>query len=82
MTRYRVPALLIGFACLYLTVMGFLTGTMVERMRFDARRSSVLSRLTKAEHQVRARLMDLERGGARAGRWDAGSEGTLAEPGR
>ncbi len=44
---------------------------VAERVRFDARRAAVLSRLTAAEHQMRARLMDLEGeterpGGARA----------------
>jgi hypothetical protein len=65
-TSRRAAVLAIGFACLYLAVMGFLAGTMVERMRFDAQRSAVLSRLASAERQVRARLMDLEGDARRA----------------
>jgi hypothetical protein len=73
-TSRQRAVLAVGFACLYLAVMGFLAGTMVERMRFDARRSAVLSRLASAERQVRARLMDLEgdaRRGAGSGNQDA-----------
>lgn len=60
MTNRRAIRLVIGFACLYLAAVGFLAGVVVERLRFDARRASVLGRLTAAERQVRARLMDLE----------------------
>jgi hypothetical protein len=60
MTWRRTARLAVGLACLYLTVLGFLVGVAVERIRFDATRASVLDRLTKAEHRVRARLMDLE----------------------
>jgi hypothetical protein len=56
----RPRLLVIAFACLYVTALGFLAGIAAERIRFDTRRAAVLSRLTTAEGQVRARLMDLE----------------------
>jgi hypothetical protein len=58
--RCRASLVAMAFACLYLTALGFLVGIVAERVRFDARRAAVLGRLTTAEHQVRARLMDLE----------------------
>jgi hypothetical protein len=46
---------------LYLAILGFLAGMLVERMVFDQRRADVLSRLTSAERRLHGRLMDLER---------------------
>lgn len=68
MTSRRAISLAVGCACLCLAVMGFLAGIVVERVRFDARRSAVLSSLASDERRVRAYLMDLERDAGRAAR--------------
>lgn len=46
---------------LYAIAMGVLSGMLLERVRFDAERASMLTRVTMAEQRLRARLMDLER---------------------
>jgi hypothetical protein len=58
-SRRALSVAIVG-ACLYSTALGVLLGIVVDRIRFDAERAALLSRLTTAEHQVRARLMDLE----------------------
>jgi hypothetical protein len=58
-TRYR-RAVMIGLGCLYLGAVGFLSGMLVERIRFDLHRTAVLTRLAAAEQRLHARLMDLE----------------------
>jgi hypothetical protein len=58
--RHRL-AVIVGIVCLYLAGIGFLSGVLVERMRFDARRATVLEHLTTTEQRLHARLMDLER---------------------
>jgi hypothetical protein len=81
MTGRRRISLAIGFASLYLMILGFLAGVVAERVRFDARRAAVLSRLTAAEHQMRARLMDLEGETERSGRARAQGARASDEPG-
>ena len=61
MTGRRALFLAIMAGCFYSTALGVLLGIVVDRIRFDAERAAVLSRLTTAERQVRVRLMDLER---------------------
>ena len=48
-------------AALYLLVVGFLGGMIVDRVRFDASRSVLLTRLEQDTHRVHERLMALER---------------------
>jgi len=59
MSRRR-RALALGL-CLYAIAMGFLAGMLLERVRFDAERAAVLTRVTMAEQRLHARLMELER---------------------
>jgi hypothetical protein len=44
-----------------MTGLGFLSGMVVERVRFDVRRNAVLTKLSEAGQQLHGRLMDLER---------------------
>jgi hypothetical protein len=60
MTR-RGLGILIGAGCLYLTALGFLAGVMVERMRFDRQRTTVLQRLATTQERLHTHLMNLER---------------------
>ena len=60
MTRRQV-AVVIGLAGIYLGIMGFLSGMVVERIRFDARRNAVLTSLASAEQRLHARLLNFER---------------------
>jgi hypothetical protein len=46
---------------------GFLGGVLVERIRFDRERASVLERVAHAEQRLHARLMELERAQQRRG---------------
>jgi hypothetical protein len=46
---------------LYLTVLGFLTGMVVERIRFDRQRASLLQHLAATHERLHTHLMDLER---------------------
>jgi hypothetical protein len=49
-----------GLAALYLLGLGFLAGMTAERIRFDAERTMILTRLTLATMQTKQRLMLLE----------------------
>jgi hypothetical protein len=60
MTR-RGLAILMGAGCLYLTILGFLAGVVVERVRFDRDRATVLQRLAATQERLHTHLMDLER---------------------
>lgn len=57
----RRLGLLVAVGCVYLGAMGFLTGMVVERMRFDHQRALVLQTLSAAQERLHAHLMDLER---------------------
>jgi hypothetical protein len=52
---------IVALVALYLIVFGFVSGMLVERMRFDWTRSIVLIRLDATEQRLRARLMEIER---------------------
>jgi hypothetical protein len=51
---------IVTVAALYLLVVGFLGGMIVDRVRFDASRSVLLTRLEQDTHKVHERLMALE----------------------
>ena len=53
--------LIVPVAALYLLVVGFLSGMIVDRIRFDESRSGLLARLEEDSHSVHQRLMALER---------------------
>jgi hypothetical protein len=59
--RY-LRAVMIGLGCVYLGGVGFLSGILVERVRFDLQRAAVLTRLAATEKRLHVRLMDIERG--------------------
>ena len=46
---------------------GFLSGMIVDRIRFDEARSSLLARLDEDSHRVHERLMAIEREGSHEG---------------
>lgn len=50
----------VGLVGVWLAVLGFLVGMVVERVRFDGRRAVVLGELARDARRVRAYLMDLE----------------------
>jgi hypothetical protein len=58
---------IVTVAALYLLVVGFLGGMIVDRVRFDASRSVLLTRLEQDTHRVHERLMALEREESREG---------------
>jgi hypothetical protein len=60
MTR-RGLGFLIAAGCLYLAGLGFLTGMVVERVRFDRQRSILLQHLAATQERLHTHLMDLER---------------------
>ena len=60
MSRRRLSVLMVMIA-LYLCGIGFLSGMVVERMRFDGRRAAVLASLSAAQARLHAHLMHLER---------------------
>jgi hypothetical protein len=60
MSRRRHLHLAMGLG-LYLGAVCFLGGVLVERIRFDRERASVLTRFATAEQRLHARLMALER---------------------
>jgi len=60
MTRRERGLIIVG-GCLYLTVLGFLTGMIVERVRFDRQRATVLQHLAATQERLHTHLMDLER---------------------
>jgi hypothetical protein len=51
---------IVTVAALYLLVVGFLGGMIVDRVRFDASRSVLLTRLEQDTHRVHERLMALK----------------------
>ena len=53
--RFIVPV-----AALYLLVVGFLGGMIVDRIRFDETRSVLLARLAEDSQRVHQRLMAIE----------------------
>ena len=57
-------SMIVGLGGLYLAVLGFLCGVVVERIRFDLQRTATVTRLTEAEERMRARLMEIEHGTA------------------
>jgi hypothetical protein len=57
----RRNTVLITLAVLYLSLFGFVSGMLIERMRFDWNRSVVLMRLDATEQRLRARLMEIEK---------------------
>lgn len=61
MSRRHQLQLALGLG-LYAATVGFLGGVLVERIRFDRERASVLIRVAAAEQRLHARLMTLERG--------------------
>jgi hypothetical protein len=48
-------------AALYLLVVGFLSGMIADRIRFDETRSVLLATLEEDNHRVHERLMAIER---------------------
>ena len=58
---------IVTVAALYLLVVGFLGGMIVDRVRFDASRSVLLTRLEQDTHRVHERLMALEHEESREG---------------
>jgi len=48
----RELGFLIAAGCLYLTVFGFLTGMVVERVRFDRQRSTLLQHLAATQERL------------------------------
>jgi len=60
MTRRELGFLIAG-GSLYLTVVGFLTGMVVERVRFDRQRATLLQHLAATHERLHTHVMDLER---------------------
>ena len=60
MTRRGLGFLIVA-GCLYLTGLGFLTGMVVERARFDRQRGILLQHLAATQQRLHTYLMDLER---------------------
>ena len=60
MIPYRRRTAVFALGCLCTAGLGFLSGMVSERMRFDQRRSAVISDLSKTEQRLHSRLMDLE----------------------
>ena len=58
--RANKDRFIVTVAALYLLVVGFLGGMIVDRVRFDASRSVLLTRLEQDTHKVHERLMALE----------------------
>jgi len=54
-------------AAFYLLGVGFLSGMIVDHIRFDEARSGLLARLVEDSHRAQGRLMAIEREGSRAG---------------
>jgi hypothetical protein len=52
---------IVTVAALYLLVVGFLCGMIVDRIRFDETRSVLLARIEEDSHRVHQRLMAIER---------------------
>jgi hypothetical protein len=60
MIVYRRRTTVFALGCLCTAGLGFLSGMVTERVRFDQRRSAVISDLSKTEQRLHRRLMDLE----------------------
>ena len=60
MSRRRRRLTVLALGALTLGGIGFLSGVVVERMRFDTKRAAVIASLTSAHARVHARLMELE----------------------
>jgi hypothetical protein len=60
MTR-RALGILIGVGGLYVASLGFLTGVVVERIRFDWQRAALLQHLATTQERLHTHLMALER---------------------
>ena len=60
MTRRRL-GFVIAAGCVYLAGLGFLTGMVVERVRFDRQRGILLQHLAATQERLHTHLMDLER---------------------
>jgi hypothetical protein len=52
---------IVTVAGLYLLGVGFLSGMIVDRVRFDESRSALLARLGEDSHTMHERLMAIER---------------------
>jgi hypothetical protein len=52
---------IVTVAGLYLLAVGFLSGMIVDRIRFDESRSGLLEKLEEDTHRVHERLMAIER---------------------
>jgi hypothetical protein len=59
--RANKDRFIVTVAALYLLVVGFLSGMIVDRVRFDETRSVLLARLEEDTHRVHQRLMAIER---------------------
>jgi hypothetical protein len=59
--RANKDRFIVTVAALYLLVVGFLSGMIVDRVRFDETRSVLLARLEEDSHRVHQRLMAIER---------------------
>ena len=59
--RANKDRFIVTVATLYLLVVGFLSGMIVDRIRFDETRSVLLARLEEDSHRVHKRLMAIER---------------------
>ena len=58
---------IVTVAALYLLAVGFLSGMIVDRIRFDESRSGLLVRLEEDTHRVHQHLMAMEHEGSREG---------------
>ena len=58
---------IVTVAAFSLLGVGFLSGMIVDRIRFDEVRSGLLARLNEDSHRVQERLMAIEREGSREG---------------
>jgi len=58
---------IVTVAAFSLLGVGFLSGMMVDRIRFDEVRSGLLARLNEDSHRMHERLMAIEREGSREG---------------
>jgi hypothetical protein len=59
--RANKDRFIVTVAALYLLVIGFLSGMIVDRIRFDETRSVILARLDEDSQRVHKRLMAIER---------------------
>ena len=58
---------IVTVAAFSLLGVGFLSGMIVDRVRFDEARSGLLARLDEDSHRVHERLLAIEREGSREG---------------